>query len=363
MWVPLDIERKLEQALLNEFGEAEGQTLFGEYTAVRAKLPDIIEEIKRREPNLTDHGPRHIRDVLGQAHQLLPDGYFDPRELLALMLSVLFHDTGNIHGRIGHEKKISDIHSFVRGTPLPARLLEEKKMILAIVGAHGGEARDGSKDTIKDLTPTETYLRRPIRIREIAAVLRFADELAEGPHRTSEYLRRRHEFPIEVEKYHDYASITSICIDPALDRIALTYQINLFSENGVIGDKETARLERLLAFAYHRIRKLDEERQYARYYCPALAPFKKTSATFNFWIDDEPKDLNLMPIELDDLVVPGGDSASISKIFGDYEIATIVSRLKASPTVSKSKGGASNNDIIINPQNNVFGRFLEWLRG
>ena len=41
--------------------------------------------------------------------------------MLALMLSVLFHDAGNIHGRKGHEKKISDIYDFVRGKSSTSR--------------------------------------------------------------------------------------------------------------------------------------------------------------------------------------------------------------------------------------------------
>lgn len=197
-------------------------------------------EIKRREPNLTDHGPDHIADVLGQAHQIIPKGYFEARELLALLTSILFHDTGNIHGREGHAKNISDIHAFVRGSQLDNEKREEKQIVMAIVGAHGGEARDGSNDTIKDLNDKEAFLRRQIRVREIAAVLRFADELAEGPHRTSEYLRRKHDFPIKSEQFHDYASITSICVDT--DRIALTYQINATTNDGKIDAAEYERL-------------------------------------------------------------------------------------------------------------------------
>lgn len=286
--------------------------------------------------------------------------------MLALMLSVLFHDTGNIHGREGHEKKISDIHAFVRGTPLSAEKLEEKKIILAIVGAHGGVSRDGSKDTIKDLSPTEPYLRKSIRIREVAAVMRFADELAEGPQRTSEYLRRRHDFPIDSEKFHDYASITSICIDSHLERIALTYQINVFTNNGIIDDDELNRLKRLLEFAYHRIRKLDEERQYARYYCQALTRFKRTSATFNFWLDDEPRDLGLAPLELNDLVVPGGHAEAIPDIDTDYNINSIVEKLRdTSQQNTDSDGPPGGGTTTRNnaQRDGIIKQAISWLRG
>jgi hypothetical protein len=261
------------------------------------------------------------------------------RELLALLLSILYHDTGNIHGREGHEKHISDIYDFVVGVPTPSTRLQEKKIVLAVVGSHGGVARDGGRDTIRDLNPTEPFLRKSIRLREIAAIMRFADELAEGPHRTSEYLRRVHTFDITVEKFHDYASITEVCIDPGNERIALTYHINLTTVNGGLDDKELARLTRLLTFVYHRIRKMDEERQYARYYSSALTAFKRTSATIHFWLNGQQLDLGLEPLELTDLVVPGGATRSIPEIDNAYQIATIADKLKhmCEPVAAENK--------------------------
>ena len=258
-WEILEIERELKHALIDEFGEPQGDKLYGEYTLAREKLLPIARNVTRTEPDLTDHGPDHLADVLNQAHDITPPGHLQPRELLALLLSILFHDTGNIHGREGHEKKVSDIYDHVRGTPTPS--LQEKKIVLAVVGAHGGEARNGSKDTIRDLPDTEAFLKKPIRMQEIAAILRFADELAEGKQRTCEYLRRTQAFDINSEKYHDYADITEICVDRGSERIALTYNIGLTSKDSDIDADQLERLKRLLTFAYHRIRKLDEERR------------------------------------------------------------------------------------------------------
>lgn len=326
MWETLEIERDLKDSLVSEFGETEGDKLYGEYTAARDKLLPIWQNIKREEPDLTDHGPDHIADVLKQAHSIVPPGHLEPREKLALLLSILFHDTGNIHGREGHEKKISEIYDQVRGTPTPS--FQEKKIVVAVVGAHGGEARDGSKDTIRELPDTEPFLKKPIRMQEVAAILRFADELAEGKQRTCEYLRRIQAFDIQSEKYHDYASITEICIDRGNQRIALTYHIGLDSENGEIDEQALERLKRLLEFSYHRIRKLDEERQYARFYSTCLGDFKKTSASLTFWLNGQQLDLGLHPLELTDLVVPGGATKKIPEIDDSYEITKIVEELK-----------------------------------
>jgi len=108
----------------------------------------------------------------------------------------------------------------------------------------------------------------------------------------------------------------------------LTYQISMYTEDGQIAEAEVNRLRRLLEFTYYRIGKLNEERQYARYYCSALDKFKRTSATLNFWLDDEPLDLGLEPLELTDLVVPDGNTKEVPEINEAYKIEAIVGKLK-----------------------------------
>ena len=177
----------------------------------------------------------------------------------------------------------------------PTRNFPEKLIILAVVGAHSGETRSGDKDTIRELNKIEPYLRGTIRMPEIAAILRFADELAEGPQRTSEYLRRIHHFDITVETFHDYSSITTVTIDKSSERIALTYNINMSTVDGELSGAELDRIRRLIEFAYFRIVKLDEERKYAKYYSANLNAFARTSATFHFWIDSQPVHPRLIP--------------------------------------------------------------------
>ena len=338
MWEELPIEKKLEQALVKEFGDTEGKTHYGDYTVARTKLlNNVWENVQRKEPHLTDHGPRHIEDVLKQVDQLLPCQYLKPREMLLLMLSILFHDTGNIYGRDNHERKISEIYDFVRGTPLPPEKFQEKKLLLAIVGAHGGVARDGkSKDTIQDLLPVEPFLQKMIRLREITAILRFADELAEGPQRTSDFLRRIHDFDIKSEKFHDYASITSVTIDQGSQRIALTYHISVSSKDWRLEAEELNRLRNLLRFAYYRILKLDDERQYARYYSTGLEEFKRTSASFDLWLDHSRIDIGLQPLELTDLKVPGDTPREISGIDVTYDIEAVVGELERLAAAGKT---------------------------
>lgn len=59
---------------------------------------------------LTDHGVDHIRSVISHARDILADpmqltGY----EIYLLLISIHFHDIGNIQGREQHEEKIAEI--------------------------------------------------------------------------------------------------------------------------------------------------------------------------------------------------------------------------------------------------------------
>ena len=78
-----------------------------------------------------------------------------------------------------------------------------------------------------------------------------------------------------------------------------------------------------------RIVKLDEERQYTKYYAKSLSAFTRTSATVRFWLDGQLVDLSLEPLELDDLVIPGSGKKKIQAIDPNYEINSILEKLKS----------------------------------
>ena len=63
----------------------------------------------------------------------------------------------------------------------------EKKAILDIAKAHGGKV-NGDKDTISKLHDKGLILGNDIRYQKIAAILRFADELADDSQRAARYL-------------------------------------------------------------------------------------------------------------------------------------------------------------------------------
>jgi hypothetical protein len=324
MWPNTSFEMGIAAALEQQLGGAAGQALFGHYLHAKNALPDVWEQIIKVEPMLTDHGPRHIQDVLQNAARLIDEKHFRPLELYSLCMMILFHDVGNIFGRVGHERRIAKVYDATRAGANPPS--QEKYIVVQGAGAHSGEAKDGSKDTLKDLG--DHHLEgNPVRLQELAAVLRLADELAEGRQRTSDYMQKAHAYDTKSQIYHQYSKITSIVIDRGNDRIALTYDFNLETKDGVI-DHLAAGLSELLTFVFRRIKKLDQERKYTRYYSNVLAPFRTTTVQLNFWIDSSLQDLNLRPLTLTEKVIPGDAAKDMREIDPGYDIPTLIDRLQ-----------------------------------
>jgi hypothetical protein len=328
-----NIEKIAEQALTSERGETQGKAKFATYLSAREILMDeVLPEIKGVQPLLTDHGPSHIVDVLTRAEWLLGKENeilrsFTGTELFSLLLCILFHDVGNIFDRREHQRRITTVYDYVR--PQEQRKKDEKMIVLTAVGAHCGEAADGTKDTLKDVDETSPLDGRPVRLRQIAAILRFADELAEGPQRTSGFMQRQWNNSDESGIFHKYAEITNVFIDRGNERIALTFHIRINTErDGPFNFDKEKKLITLLEFAYKRVIKLNQERQYTKYYSDFLASFKMTTAVFNFWINGIPADMGMREIKLTGLVVPGDSHKRLQEYDPSYEVETVMTKLR-----------------------------------
>jgi len=315
------------RAHLDTLPAASGADLFSDYVQARQFVTtDIAGMIGTAEPNLTDHSERHLADVMSRAHALIGEQtkYFSPSELYLLCISILFHDVGNLHGRTDHQKKIAGIYDALRKRE--PRFKSERTGVLAIAGAHCGSAKDGSKDTLKDLDRL-SFHAQSVRSHEVAAVLRLADELAEGIQRTSAYMQNHGMFKPEAAMFHKYASITEYCIERGDERIALTYDIDIERGGGQFEAGHGILLKDLLGFTYKRIIKLDQERRYCKHYCDLLSPFKETGAWFRFWLDGQQLELDIKPIAISDLIVPGDLAKNIEQLDPRYEISSLVSAL------------------------------------
>lgn len=316
-------------ALAEELGHDLGKALMGAYYTARPKvLYEVAEEIKASEPDLSDHGPRHIRNVHENVWELV--GYnikhFSPQELFILLVSILYHDVGNFYRRERHNKNILPIFLRTYGEGAP-HLQQTKLLVLSIAGAHTGRHPSGSLDTITGVKDIP-FGSKPIRAKEIAAVLRLADELAEGPQRTSAVRAESAGYGPDALPYQAYAlSCKRPVISPELERIALDIHIEIdVTETGLLCHHVP--LPEFLPFVYRRVTKLDQERKYAKFFTTSLAPFQTTSVQIHFWKGKEPLDVHLNPLVLSDVVVPGGSAPSLPEIDQAYDLEKVMDAIE-----------------------------------
>lgn len=302
MWIETKLEEYMHKKLSDDFNSREAEKYYNQYCTARTYLEEqIFPYIPMAEPGLTDHTEKHIEDVLKRTWLIIDKeiGSFDAAELYLLCICILFHDCGNVHGRDGHEKNIVDIFDEIVGSN--SSRFQERKLVLSIVKAHSGKSKKGDGDTLIEVGETSSLYDQKIKLREISSILRFADELAEGPQRTSDYILEHNvimkssgEEPIIKKEsliYHKYASVTNIFIDKGNGRIALTYNIEIPVSQVTFSE--------LLNYIYKRIVKLDAERRYCKYYAPSLEKFKRTEAKINICSKGEDI-IEIPPIELGD---------------------------------------------------------------
>jgi hypothetical protein len=334
-WETRAVEERLRQALQQQFVSSRAETLWSLYVAARDKiLTQVLPSILRTEPDLTDHTVSHIENVLDNIDNLLgpePDEIdgqcLNAAELYYLCLCVLFHDVGIVYQRSGHENKIMKVYTWVREgeNRMPGH---EQYIVLKAAGAHTGTTENGSSDTIGRISKEVLELHgEPVRIGEIASILRLADELAEGPQRTSLFIDKRLGYGADSQIYHDYAGITTIDIQRRNRRIAITYNIRMKSTNGKI-QPSVDELRSLLDFTFKRIVKTDEERRYTRFYSNILEPFQYTTVQLNFWLDGNLEPLDLSPLELSDLRIPGTNDRTLRDTDHDYDVDKICTKVE-----------------------------------
>lgn len=287
MWPDTPIEKKLIDSFGVQQNEYVNASLFiTDYNSIKSYMTvEVYPNIGRIEPDLTDHGAEHIQDVLRNAYALLDNNIGDeytPIELCVLCMSILVHDIGNLYGREGHEQTIINI--FKAGT-FPSINAHLRRIIIRVAQAHGGKG-----DTIQLLGEKAALSSKPIRISCIAAVLRFADELAEGPHRTSRLMLEEKMISEGSVIYHEYAKLTNPpCIDS--DSIVLDFNIS-------IKGKDEESLKELISFVFKRVYKLNRERIYCGLYSVHVQRIKNVNISISFYEDDDQIEAIEIPNEL-----------------------------------------------------------------
>lgn len=139
---------------------------------------------------LNDHGKPHIDQVISRITELLRVSKckLTPYETYILLAAIYFHDVGNIYGRKGHEKTLGKV--MLELGKLAGEETIEQRVIANIAAAHGGTVKGTAddKDTVGKLEPERVILNKKIRQQFLAALLRFADELADDYTRADRFM-------------------------------------------------------------------------------------------------------------------------------------------------------------------------------
>lgn len=233
-----------------------------------ALLAEAQKSMERGETNpediiyLTNHGPEHVKQVVQRATDLLRDSgcELSPYEGYILLTAILFHDVGNIFGRKNHEVKAWKIMNDLGSVAGTDQL--ERKTIIKIALVHGGTF-GGSKDTIIRLQEKDDVLGRPVRKRLLAAILRFADELADDYSRASRYMLDADQIPPNSQIYHRYSdSLKSVRVEHAEVRLRFDFDEEEALKEYIKNGRPTFLLDEL----NERALKMHRERMYCMRY-------------------------------------------------------------------------------------------------
>jgi len=225
---------------------------------------------------LTDHGPDHIATVIQRASALLDDHSEKfPRltsyEVFLLLMAIHFHDVGNLYGREEHEKKASEVMDIV--AEMAKLNVIERRTILRIARAHGGKL-NGDSDTISVLPPKETINSQSIRTQSLAAILRFADELADDSSRAHAAMEKLGVISKGSEVFHAYASaLHSVQVKPHEHVVNLGFAFHRNDAERTFGKQGKGKLKHvyLLDEIYDRTFKMHLERQYCMRFWPSTS--------------------------------------------------------------------------------------------
>lgn len=239
----------------------------------------------------TNHGKEHFDKVIEQAGYLLSVEkilqvvykekdikkldcadkttffFLNSMELFVLLCSIRVHDIALLIDRENHSSNVVYTISILN-IDVDRSI---KHIISEISGAHTGETKDNSKDKISELKKLESIKSQKIRPQMLAAIVRFADELEEGYHRTSQSKLTTGKVEPKNIVFHKYSlSITDLSINHDDNKVILTFEID--SAENEVYEKPNGKKVTLLEEIYDRLQKLEQERKYFhRFLCNSMS--------------------------------------------------------------------------------------------
>jgi hypothetical protein len=182
-------------AIYRTFKQFMNSEIHNEVKAITTRLDNTVY--------LNDHSANHVKMVMVKVSSILKDcSYLTPYECFILLVAIQIHDAGHIfNGRDGHEKSGRYLLENLNVDTI------ERKIIGDIAKAHSGK-----NDPIGNLPYKTSISGHDVRIRELAALLRFGDELADENSRASSYLLKKDLIPEDSKLYHAFSEVCTTSI-------------------------------------------------------------------------------------------------------------------------------------------------------
>jgi hypothetical protein len=231
---------------------------------------------------MNDHGDGHVATVISRASKLLrsPDD-LTPTEVFLLLGAIYVHDAGNSLGRERHEERLGELMPilgpFISDNPFEIRLIAQ------IARAHGGQV-DGDKDTISSLSEKAALNEESVNLQRIAALLRFADEIADDHTRAARFLLDQGRVPSSSVQHHRYSeALGSVNINLDERIIELTFNV---SAQHAIARLDSAPAIYLFDEILVRVKKVFTERTYCMRFLHTLVRIDSIRVAVNVWPPD-----------------------------------------------------------------------------
>jgi len=290
------------------------------YVALAANLEPLHREVtptanKVDGGYLTDHGPGHIRKLISRISDLLSEGEgcISGYEAYVLLCAAQFHDVGNIFGRDRHEEKCWEIMEKNRSTLPPDSV--ERRLIYDIAKAHGGDM----KDKLSDMLRTDDVASQLVRPQLLAAILKFADELAEDSERAARYTSE-HGLLEGSEIFHEYASaLQNVRIDGSAREVRFKFEMPVTKALRTFkkGSADNVLNVFLLDEIFKRTVKCHCERMYCSRFMRSVIDLTAVSVKIDITTDPGYQVIETIPYKLAETGYPESSGQDIYKICPD----------------------------------------------
>jgi len=273
-----------------------GEDYASKYKTIKDFLSPIHDEIKtvvaKIDPTvyLNAHGCGHIKMVIEKMTMILSHGKIELSlyETYLLLLATQFHDIGHIiNGRDNHAADAGKIISKISHQLLDS---VEKKKIFDIASAHSGK-----NDPIGKMPDTDTISNKLVRCRLLSAIVRLADELADGRERASNFLLElencKGAIPDESKIFHLFSHCLNSCF-VQLDSHAICMKFYLNKEHVITKYTKGVHEQFLIDEIYDRTLKVFTECLYYNRFVPEYVRISTIDVSINFLCSETVSDFH-----------------------------------------------------------------------